>query len=131
MKRPFLRLLLVSIRACEEAYRCREESERHQYRSMTQSDERFTKGPARIVSLSADISGHNVTLGQDKNAFDVRLRTTKTISTECLLRPILRSPRLPDCHPEMQGGTCDFNIDGDNGAPNLASYRRAVVTVMP
>lgn len=33
-------------------------------------------GPARIISLSTDTSGRNVTLGQDKNAFDVRLRAT-------------------------------------------------------
>ena len=33
-------------------------------------------GPARIVSLSADTSGRNVTLGQDKNTYDVRLRAT-------------------------------------------------------
>jgi hypothetical protein len=35
-------------------------------------------GPARIVSLSADISQRNVTLGQDKDIFDVRLRATGT-----------------------------------------------------
>ncbi len=33
-------------------------------------------GPARIISLSADTSGRNVTLGQEKNVYDVRLRAT-------------------------------------------------------
>lgn len=33
-------------------------------------------GPARIISLSADTSQRNVTLGQDKELYDVRLRTT-------------------------------------------------------
>jgi hypothetical protein len=33
-------------------------------------------GPARIVSLSADTSQRNVTLGQDQDFYDVRLRTT-------------------------------------------------------
>ncbi len=36
------------------------------------------KGPARIVSISANASERNITLGQDKNRYDVRLRTTKT-----------------------------------------------------
>ncbi|HQX50997.1 MAG TPA: hypothetical protein PLR25_13880, partial [Planctomycetaceae bacterium] len=35
-------------------------------------------GPARIVSLSANPSFRNFTLGQDTDHFDVRLRTTKT-----------------------------------------------------
>ncbi len=35
-------------------------------------------GPARIVSISKDTSGRNVTLGQDGEVFDVRLRTTGT-----------------------------------------------------
>ena len=35
-------------------------------------------GPARIVSISQDTSGRNVTLGQDDDVFDVRLRTTGT-----------------------------------------------------
>ena len=35
-------------------------------------------GPARIVSISQDTSGRNVTLGQDGDIFDVRLRTTRT-----------------------------------------------------
>ncbi len=36
------------------------------------------QGPARIVSLSPSASERNVTLGQDGNRFDVRLRTTET-----------------------------------------------------
>jgi hypothetical protein len=35
-------------------------------------------GPARVVTLSKNISQRNLTLGQDKDKFDVRLRTTKT-----------------------------------------------------
>jgi hypothetical protein len=35
-------------------------------------------GPARIVTLSADPSNRNFTLGQDGDAYDVRLRTTTT-----------------------------------------------------
>lgn len=35
-------------------------------------------GPARIITLSKDSSNRNVTLGQDGNAFDVRLRTVET-----------------------------------------------------
>mgnify|MGYP002628106033 CR=1 FL=1 len=35
-------------------------------------------GPARIVSVSADPSNRNVTLGQDTTAYDVRLRATGT-----------------------------------------------------
>ncbi|HUG66104.1 MAG TPA: LamG-like jellyroll fold domain-containing protein, partial [Pirellulaceae bacterium] len=33
-------------------------------------------GPARIVSLSANVSQRNVTLGQEKDVYDVRLRAT-------------------------------------------------------
>jgi len=36
------------------------------------------QGPARIVSVSADSGQRNVTLGQDQDAFDVRLRATGT-----------------------------------------------------
>ena len=36
------------------------------------------QGPARIVTLSNSASSRNVTLGQDKRRFDVRLRTDKT-----------------------------------------------------
>ena len=46
-------------------------------------------GPARIVSLSANPSDRNVTLGQDGAAYDVRLRTTST-STNGI--PSLTSP---------------------------------------
>jgi hypothetical protein len=35
-------------------------------------------GPARVVTLSADASNRNVTLGHDGTHFEVRLRTTKT-----------------------------------------------------
>ncbi|MEM7394590.1 MAG: LamG-like jellyroll fold domain-containing protein, partial [Verrucomicrobiota bacterium] len=35
-------------------------------------------GPARIVTLSRDTSNRNLTLGQDGETFDARLRTTKT-----------------------------------------------------
>ncbi|WP_165700497.1 DUF1553 domain-containing protein [Alienimonas californiensis] len=35
-------------------------------------------GPARILTLSRDSGARNVTLGQDGDRFDVRLRTTKT-----------------------------------------------------
>lgn len=35
-------------------------------------------GPARIVSLSRNSTNRNVTLGQDGDKFDVRLRTTRT-----------------------------------------------------
>ena len=36
------------------------------------------KGPARLLTLSQDSLQRNLTLGQDGNRFDVRLRTTKT-----------------------------------------------------
>ena len=36
------------------------------------------EGPARIVTLSLDTGQRNFTLGQDKNRFDLRLRTTKS-----------------------------------------------------
>ncbi|QEG39109.1 DUF1592 domain-containing protein [Roseimaritima ulvae] len=39
---------------------------------------RSQAGPARIVSLSSDTSHRNFTLGQEKDLFDVRLRTSKT-----------------------------------------------------
>ena len=35
-------------------------------------------GPARIVTLSSDPTHRNFTLGQERDAFDVRLRTQKT-----------------------------------------------------
>ncbi len=44
---------------------------------LTPADDRQT-GPARIVSLSADTSRRNVTLGQEGRGLDVRLRTTAT-----------------------------------------------------
>jgi VCBS repeat-containing protein len=47
-------------------------------------------GPARIVSLSSDSRNRNFTLGQDKDAFDVRLRTTDTNSNAS--RPSVLSP---------------------------------------
>ena len=36
------------------------------------------RGPARIVTLSSDSLNRNVTLGQDRDEFQVRLRTTTT-----------------------------------------------------
>jgi hypothetical protein len=36
------------------------------------------KGPARLVTISANASSRNFTLGQDQNKFDARLRTTGT-----------------------------------------------------
>ena len=35
-------------------------------------------GPARILTISKDISNRNFTLGQDGNKYDLRLRTSKT-----------------------------------------------------
>jgi hypothetical protein len=46
-------------------------------------------GPARIVTLSKDSNERNFTLGQDKDKFEVRLRTTRT-STNGI--PALASP---------------------------------------
>jgi len=54
-------------------------------------------GPARIVSLSSDPSNRNVTLGQDKDFYDVRLRAKSTSnnglpstsSPKRSLRPVL------------------------------------------
>lgn len=43
---------------------------------ITPADDRQA-GPARIVTLSKDGSNRNMTLGQEGNLFDVRLRTTK------------------------------------------------------
>lgn len=48
------------------------------------------QGPARIFSLSADAGRRNLTIGQDKDVIDVRLRTTKTDSNG------LPSVRTPD-----------------------------------
>jgi hypothetical protein len=41
-------------------------------------DKLAQKGPARIVSFSADANQRNFTLGQDGNKLDVRFRTTQT-----------------------------------------------------
>ncbi len=49
-----------------------------------------TKGPGRIVTLSANGSERNVTLGQERNQYDVRLRTTST-STNGI--PSVSSPK--------------------------------------
>ena len=38
--------------------------------------DRSQSGPARIVTISADTSQRNLTLGQDKDFYDVRLRAT-------------------------------------------------------
>lgn len=46
-------------------------------------------GPARIVSVSKDASNRNVTLGQDNDRFDVRLRSTQTSANGL---PSLASP---------------------------------------
>jgi hypothetical protein len=46
-------------------------------------------GPARIVTLSVDHYNRNLTLGQNKSAYDVRLRTTSTDSNGM---PSLASP---------------------------------------
>ncbi len=54
-------------------------------------------GPARIVSISTDTHNRNLTLGQDKTAYDVRLRTTKTKDNGT---PSLRSAK----------GTVDTNL---------------------
>lgn len=56
---------------------------------LTPHDLRQT-GPARIVTLSKDPSNRNVTLGQDGDRFEVRLRSTKTDSNGL---PGLVSPR--------------------------------------
>lgn len=43
-----------------------------------QPDNLTQNGPARIVTLSKDSSNRNVTLGQQNDQYEVRLRTTKT-----------------------------------------------------
>ncbi|MCR9199588.1 MAG: DUF1592 domain-containing protein [Planctomycetaceae bacterium] len=48
------------------------------------------KGPARIVTLSRDSVRRNVTVGQDGNRFDVRLRTERTSENGL---PSLSSPK--------------------------------------
>lgn len=48
------------------------------------------EGPARIITLSRDSVRRNVTLGQDGNRFDVRLRTERTSENGL---PSLSSPR--------------------------------------
>ncbi|NJN05353.1 MAG: LamG domain-containing protein [Rhodobacteraceae bacterium] len=51
------------------------------------------KGPARIVTLSANGSQRNFTLGQDGDRYDIRLRTTQT--------GVNGTPSLAsDCHCE-------------------------------
>ncbi len=52
-------------------------------------DNTTQSGPARIVTLSNDTNSRNVTIGQDGDRFDARLRTTKT-STNGI--PSLASP---------------------------------------
>ena len=46
-------------------------------------------GPSRIVTLSANTSVRNFTLGQENNAYDIRLRTTSTSPNGT---PSLRTP---------------------------------------
>lgn len=73
-------------------------------------------GPARIVSLSADTSQRNVTLGQDKDFYDVRLRATGSDNNGM---PSTASP-MQSLHTKLThivftrdaGGTAIIFIDG-------------------
>lgn len=83
------------------------------------------EGPARIVSVSLDTGQRNVTLGQDKDLFDVRLRTTGT-STNGI--PSTSSPKNSSqtrlthiVFTRDAGGTTTVYVDGRQVAQGRAS----------
>jgi len=57
-------------------------------------------GPARIVTLSKDVSGRNFTLGQKADAYEVRFRTTTTSPNG---EPALSSPGGDEAIPAVAG----------------------------
>ncbi|MCA9121723.1 MAG: DUF1592 domain-containing protein [Planctomycetaceae bacterium] len=82
-------------------------------------------GPSRIVSISADPSNRNVTLGQDKDFYDVRLRTTGTDRNGL---PSTNSPKR-SLQTKLShvvfvrdaGGTTTIYVDGKQVARGKAS----------
>lgn len=73
-------------------------------------------GPARIVSLSSDTSNRNVTLGQEKDAFDVRLRSSQTdrngLPSMASPRKSLRTRLTHVVYTRDRKGTATLYLDG-------------------
>ncbi len=74
-------------------------------------------GPARIISLSADPSNRNITLGQDADKFDVRLRTTSTSTNGIPSTPTpgeaCRSELLHVVFARSSDGSASIYINGE------------------
>jgi len=74
------------------------------------------EGPARILTFSSNSSNRNLTLGQEGNRFDVRLRTTRTTknglpSVESPQRS-LASRRMHVVYTRSRGGQARIFLDG-------------------
>ena len=83
-------------------------------------------GPARIVSISADPNQRNVTLSQDGNRYDVRLRTTKTSSNgipSTATPNQLKTALTHVVYARLKDGTTRIFIDGRETVAK-ESYRR-------
>lgn len=77
-------------------------------------------GPARIVTLSSDTSNRNVTLGQEKDTFDVRLRSTKTdkngLPSTASPRRSLQTRLMHVVFTRVRNGTARVYVDGKSVA---------------
>ena len=74
------------------------------------------EGPARILTFSSNSSNRNLTLGQEGNRFDVRLRTTRTTKNGL---PSVESPqrslaprRMHVVYTRSRGGQARIFLDG-------------------
>ncbi|MDE0736673.1 MAG: DUF1592 domain-containing protein, partial [Pirellulaceae bacterium] len=74
------------------------------------------EGPARILTFSSNSSNRNLTLGQEGNRFDVRLRTTRTSNNGL---PSVESPqrslaprRMHVVYTRSRGGQARIFLDG-------------------
>ena len=88
-------------------------------------------GPARIVSLSKNPSERNVTLGQDKDAYDVRLRAESTDRNGTPSTASRRNVVVPQlthvAFTRIADGTTQLFVDGElagagEAAGSLASW---------
>ncbi len=93
-------------------------------RANVASDDPQQRGPARIVSISADAERRNVTLGQEKDALIIRLRTPaggeNGQKPEILAPGVFTDGRLQRIVVAYDAPNLRVSVDGDEYALSLA-----------
>ncbi len=93
-------------------------------RAAVASDDPQQRGPARIVSVSADAERRNVTIGQEKDALIIRLRTPaggeNGQKPEILVPDVFADGRLRRIVVTYEAPNLQVSVDGDEYALSLA-----------